>query len=491
MPVTKQYIYFRADGNTEIGLGHVIRSLALAEMLKAEFECVFMIQAPSTALKKQILETCQNLIELPETKDYSTESQQIVQHYIKKEAIIVLDGYFFTTAYQEQIKTAGHQLVFIDDLKAWDIPADVIINHSGSAKKEAYHAALFTQFCLGLKYALLRSPFLKASEQPRSLDTFDTALVCLGGADTANKTIHILKKIEKKIPSIQTCIVITGSAYPYLSQLTSYIQSAAIKIKHLSNLNAQEMVNAMQESQIAICSASGIAYEYMAIKGGLFVVKTADNQNDIYQYLLEHGLADDFKNLKASYPIHRHIQTQEKLFDGQISQRFQTVFHRLQQKLNLRIRLANIDDMMTYFHWANDPDVRKNAINQSTIPLENHRAWFSKKVNNTTTVMYIFSLKNGEDIGQVRLDIQSQQVFIDYSIDSKYRGQGWGKLILERAILEFLKIYPKKEIIGQVKDNNIGSIKCFQYLNFIEIEKENHLRVFKFKCTTIKSVDEK
>ena len=35
-------ILFRADGNEEIGYGHVIRSLALADMLKENFECIFV-----------------------------------------------------------------------------------------------------------------------------------------------------------------------------------------------------------------------------------------------------------------------------------------------------------------------------------------------------------------------------------------------------------------------------------------------------------------
>ena len=37
----KPKIYIRADGNSGIGLGHVIRSLALAEMLKEDFNCIF------------------------------------------------------------------------------------------------------------------------------------------------------------------------------------------------------------------------------------------------------------------------------------------------------------------------------------------------------------------------------------------------------------------------------------------------------------------
>lgn len=471
-------IYFRADGNTQIGLGHVIRSLALAEMLKQEFECIFIIQKPSDALQQQILKSCHDIIALSETKGYLSEVQHITK-LIPEPSIVVLDGYFFKTAYQQGIKSAGHQLVFIDDLMAWKIPADVIVNHSGIAKKEDYQALPLTQFCLGLKYALLRSPFLQATEQTRLFSKFNTAFICLGGADLNNDTIRILKKIERELTNIKTCIVITGSAYPHLQALKKHIEIAKIHIQHRSNLTAQEMVEAMQASQIGICSASGISYEYMSVKGGLFILKTADNQKDIYKYLIANGLADDIENLVDSYPIQQHIEAQQQVFDGQTPQRFQKVFRSLAQKLALRIRQANIGDLMTYFHWANDSVVRLNAIQQAAIPLKNHRTWFTKKINSSDTLMYIFSLENGEEIGQVRFYFDEKEAEIGYSLDKNYRGQGWGKLILEQAISEFIKTFTWQTIIGKVKENNVASIRCFQRLNFTEVEKEGDLRVFK------------
>ena len=58
----KAKIVFRADGHAKMGLGHVIRSLALADMLKEDFDCHFMIRNPLPALRVQIMEVCQHLI---------------------------------------------------------------------------------------------------------------------------------------------------------------------------------------------------------------------------------------------------------------------------------------------------------------------------------------------------------------------------------------------------------------------------------------------
>ena len=38
----KPRVVFKADGNKDIGLGHIYRCIALAQMLKSEFEVAFL-----------------------------------------------------------------------------------------------------------------------------------------------------------------------------------------------------------------------------------------------------------------------------------------------------------------------------------------------------------------------------------------------------------------------------------------------------------------
>ena len=40
-------IYFRADAGVDIGYGHFTRTLALADMLKDDFECTFYTVCPT------------------------------------------------------------------------------------------------------------------------------------------------------------------------------------------------------------------------------------------------------------------------------------------------------------------------------------------------------------------------------------------------------------------------------------------------------------
>jgi spore coat polysaccharide biosynthesis predicted glycosyltransferase SpsG len=55
---TQTRLVLRADGNSRIGLGHVMRLLALADILREQFGCVFVIQEPDAVLLTQLRESC-------------------------------------------------------------------------------------------------------------------------------------------------------------------------------------------------------------------------------------------------------------------------------------------------------------------------------------------------------------------------------------------------------------------------------------------------
>ena len=54
----KRKVFFRADAGQSIGYGHFIRTLALADMLKDDFECVFYTQAPTEYQIEELNKVC-------------------------------------------------------------------------------------------------------------------------------------------------------------------------------------------------------------------------------------------------------------------------------------------------------------------------------------------------------------------------------------------------------------------------------------------------
>lgn len=154
--------------------------------------------------------------------------------------------------------------------------------------------------------------------------------------------------------------------------------------------------------------------------------------------------------------------------------------------MKLMLREVTGKDMDLLFQWANDPVTRQNAFHTEQIPYETHRAWFVKMLADRDVIKYILcsvSAKEQEerqDIGQIRLSIEEGEALIDYSIDPKKRGQGFGTrmiLMAEEKLRELRTdvIYCK----GQVKLENTASARAFEKCGYDMEAKEQYLEFTK------------
>ncbi len=320
-------VILRADGNSKIGLGHISRCLALAEILSAEFDCIFVTRDIPESIENQINSICKGLYKIPVHINVGTnEAEWIGKHLLEKGEIFILDGYHFDTDYQRAIRGQNYHLICIDDLADKHYVADVVINHSGGWSAKDFSAESHTQFCLGPKYALLKQPFLDAAKK-RDISTTKTQniLLCLGGADPKNDTLHILKKL-KSLDTKEKIKVILGAAYLHRDELEKYISLHLPNVELFSNIPPNKMVAVMRECPVAILPPSTIAYEYLHVGGILFLHQIADNQKHIKHFLLKNKLAFELDKLRklTENDIQIAIYNQHKIFDGRSAERIVT-----------------------------------------------------------------------------------------------------------------------------------------------------------------------
>ncbi len=320
-------------------MGHVMRSLALAAILRKDFECIFAIQAPAIELQALIRSVCHGLINLPLCPPTEERYPHELNAYISPEEIVVLDGYTFNTTYQKSIKTKGATIVSIDDIHAYHFVADVVISHVVGLKREQFSVEKYTNFYLGAEYALLRSEFLTAASQAVEPATDSKAVfICLGGADPENHTLQVLRQCAGKAPDLKYFVVV-GAANRNKHSITAFASSAALDIHLLENLNAGQMLHYMQQAATAITSASTVGYEYLCTHGILYLLQTADNQAEVYTYLLEQRIALPFTKFGENIATEEKadlIRNGSMLFDGQQAQRLLNIFKNLAHHENLR-----------------------------------------------------------------------------------------------------------------------------------------------------------
>lgn len=471
--MAKRTIYVRVDGDSEIGLGHIFRCIALCEMLQREFDCRFIVKNPLAVIEQNILHVATQLIPLNEPKD-TNEAQFLIREYLTAGDIVILDGYHFDSDYQLELKKVGCHVVCIDDIHAFHFYADVIINHSPSIHKSQYSTEPYTQFCLGLDYALLRKPFLDVASGVKTYrsDRDQNVFICLGGADPQNHILQVLDQFEGA--DFQQCFVVVGSAYRFETELQSFINESELDIQVLKNLEASEMLKLMQQCGVAITSPSTVAVEYLSVGGKLFLFKIADNQNDIFTFLIEHNIAQEFS---LSEKINSTVTGRTPaLIDGNQQKRLMRLF----KSLTLEVREAKPEDKTMYFNWVNDSAVRSNSYHSAPIPWDSHVNWFLEKLHSPSSKLYIVSDEQ-DPIGQIRFELNDGFAVLSFSLDSAYRGRGLSEPLLRRGISVFKGDLEKQiDILAFVKKENIKSAHTFRSIGAVEKEAEEYPNSFKY-----------
>ena len=337
----KVTVYLRADGNSAIGLGHVFRLLALADMLKGEFNCIFVINRPDETLLQQIKVYCDKVVVL--TAANHDEELMLLRQKVSHDSIFVLDGYIFSDIYLSQVKSMVRKLVVVDDLADRFFNADLVINH-GNNLRDRYRAASYTKIICGLDYLLLRSNFLELARQPRSVESISCLFICFGGSDPFNLTYRTVEAVLT-VAFIQKIIVVTGPSYQYHRDTMSTLSNLREKnIEYYNNVTPEVLIGLALQSELAITPSSTIALELCCIKVGLLTGWFVDNQVHIHDELINKKCAysaGNFNEISTNVLqrclvqmndvrlVNDIMQNQNKVIDGYSSKRILSEFKNL------------------------------------------------------------------------------------------------------------------------------------------------------------------
>jgi len=341
----KRRIVFRADGNKEIGLGHIVRCIALASLLKHTFKLVFISNKLLEKQKALIAPICK-LIEL-ESNDLHDELKELAA-ILDSNDILVIDGYFFDESYQLTVKQLVHKLVMIDDLIAIHCYAHLIINHGGECLKQNYRKEPYTKVLVGFDYLLVRQAFLNSAKKViTTKKAIQTAFVCMGGADPLNITVKVVTACIKA-GVFHTIIIVLGGAYSNREELLELINEYKkdFDLRLEENVDAETMVGLISSSDICICPSSSISLEVCCVTSGLLTGTTIDNQDGVHNQLIKNRCCVSLSDFNSSTiedimvalkliadvnVVNELIKNQKKAVDGLSSERLLKQFKLLSE----------------------------------------------------------------------------------------------------------------------------------------------------------------
>lgn len=279
----KRSIYFRADADSTIGYGHFIRSLALAEMLRDEFECTIVTKKPTDYQCNQAKGVC-TLIELP---DDDTRFEAFLE-MLTGEEIVVLDNYFYSLDYQQKIKQKAYKLVCIDDFKDRPLICDLLINSSVSELEQLPLVDAKTKL-LGIQWALLRKEFRLTSHQQTATNL---ATICFGGADPLNLTTKALRQLLAMNDIKGIAVVVGTDKNPKDFTIDP-------RVMVYQNIPASKMASLFQQSTFCIVSTSGVAIEAIATGCPTYTGYYTENQIALYHNLVLNGYVYGLGDLRT------------------------------------------------------------------------------------------------------------------------------------------------------------------------------------------------
>ena len=283
-------VALRVDASSEIGAGHVMRCLALADALVGRGHLPeFVSQSLPGNLIEEIRRRGYQCVALePPLNDEKADWQACYAALGRVPDWLIVDSYLLGADWESAAAAIGARVLAIDDGGVRPHVCELILDHNqipGSAARYSQSAPGAKQL-IGPQYALLRSEFVLAARRVGlPADVVSTLLVCFGGADPKNATLHTLSAIADLLPAELQLQVVVGKAYQKLPEL----QEIARRMNACVWCQPPNLPELYAAADLAIGGGGVSALERCALGVPSIVMTIADNQHEATVGLAEAG----------------------------------------------------------------------------------------------------------------------------------------------------------------------------------------------------------
>jgi UDP-2,4-diacetamido-2,4,6-trideoxy-beta-L-altropyranose hydrolase len=291
---------FRVDSSSQIGTGHVIRCLTLADALSAEGSiCLFICRAHTGNLIDLIAERGYEVRILPFKNDaaehsYSsdlghsswlgtdwlTDATQTIK-FLQSEQIdwIIVDHYALDWRWEIELRKYAEGIMVIDDLTDRRHTCDLLLNQNYGSSESKYQG-LVPHICEqlhGPSFALLNPVYAKNRMilAQRTGNVNRVLIYFGGGADSKDLTGMTLKAFESENLSRIHIDIVVGSAYCHNDSLSKIAERRGrvnihTRLPHLADL--------MSQADFAVGAGGATTWERCCLGLPSLVISVADNQ---------------------------------------------------------------------------------------------------------------------------------------------------------------------------------------------------------------------
>ncbi len=475
-------LLLRADATPQIGTGHIMRCIALAQASQSfgmvpHFASARITDALINRLQAERFQLHQLKVRPGGPDDVAST---IALARSLDADWLVLDGYHFDVSFQQAAKTNHLPLLVIDDYG--QNPAclsDFVLNQNGYATETMYSQhEPGTRLLLGTRFTLLRKEFWKWRGWQRPAGNVKRrVLVTMGGSDPDNVTVQVLQALQGQEIEIS---LIVGGSNPHVDVIQDFIRQQALPVRLLHDV--ANMPELMEATDVAVSAAGSTCWELAFMGVPQLLLPLANNQtfNAIWMTTQGIGLSVDVpceltkvyiqNALEVLFARHAAIVPKaQTIVDGYGADR--VLMHLRGDKL--RLRKATLHDSRDIWELANDTTVRATSFSMEQISWETHSRWFQQKITSSDCCLFLAFDPEDKFAGQVRFDMQADgSVVIGVSLKAEYRGKGLGSAMLILAVERFQAANGERIIHAYIKEQNSVSLRAFARAGFTECGTE-------------------
>lgn len=248
-------ILIRTDASIDIGSGHLMRNLTLADQLRGDgAEVAFVCRNVAGGMldllydrgyrsaKLSLAEAGKGL-QQEDAKETSMVAGQLFPGGVDW---LVVDHYELDATWERMLRPYAHKLMVIDDLANRQHDCDLLLDQNYYRDHDRRYQGLVPEQCmtlLGPAYVLLRQEFTDARQRLRERDgTVQRILIFFGGSDPSNQTkkaLEALKLLGR--PDIRVDVVV-GSANPNRIAIQTFCDELPNVTFHCQIANMAELI---------------------------------------------------------------------------------------------------------------------------------------------------------------------------------------------------------------------------------------------------------
>jgi len=330
-------VVIRADASLEMGTGHVMRCLTLADALNekgadVQFVCRnhlgnLNMYIQSKGYRVHVLELLDSIsidastvrpdegLHLFHAKWLGVTQQKDAQDCKKilnniQPDWLIVDHYSIDKLWHVELKGLYQKLMVIDDIADRYHQCDLLLDQTyGRTADDYLHLVPGNcQMLLGSQYALLRPEFSKWREYSlnrRVKPQLKSLLISMGGADPDNITGQVLQYVNTcQVPEGIRIVVVMGETAPHLNAVK--LQASTMIHKTSVMVGVSNMAEVMANADLAIGAAGATTWERCCLGVPSLLWVLAVNQKTIAKNLEERNIVclfNDFDQLCISLNV--------------------------------------------------------------------------------------------------------------------------------------------------------------------------------------------